>query len=129
MPSDNPHKPNDSTPDAPRPPMLSYHQPDRLRLPIGVQAFLGALFTIIVLSGLCIASGLLAANGHTRAVTNLTLLVCFGLTFMLAYLLARRFGLTFERRGWALGIYIGMGLAGLFWGYCGVLLHALSGPH
>ena len=30
-----------------------------------------------------------------------------------------------DERGWAIGIYIGLGLGGLFWGCCGFVAHSI----
>jgi hypothetical protein len=96
---------------------------------IGVQAFLGALVTLIIIVAIVVALGLFSLNMQN----NIALFMMFGLAAVIILVVAVRAARTQhrypDRRGWGIGIYIGLGLGALFWGYCGIGMYSLNHMH
>jgi hypothetical protein len=108
-------------PDPPR--TLSYATPEKQSLPIGVQAFLGTVSTLGTMVLLVIVFGFLsmAFQDKRSAVTFLIMMAI--LPAVLCITFASRMKRNPRHRGWVIGIYVGLGLSGLLWGYCGYFLH------
>ena len=97
-------------------------------LPMAVQALLGTLATVGIMIGMCFF--ILGMSTAFVELGNRGFLILVGivsLTFVaIGLLLARRLRRNPAVRGWAIGIYIGMGLSALFWGACGLLIVSLT---
>ncbi len=106
------------------PSFLSYATPERGRLPTGVQAFLGAVFTLVLIVGVVIVAGFLMAGANGKGMVKVILAVTGAIILMISLSIAIPLKQDPRRRGWAIGIYIGLGLGCLFWGYCGLLMLA-----
>ncbi len=126
---DEPH--DQPPPLPPQPPtVLMYHQPERPPLPIGVQALLGVIVSVPTLFVIaCLLIGMASAmsstpNGTIVGVSACGLIALGVLGGVLYY--ARQLRKSERSKGWALGIYIGLGLTALFWGSCGLILYSLS---
>jgi len=119
----------------PLPPQVLYcQQPVQPALPIGVQALLGCLATApAVFVIVCLLIGMDASLTGSSDAANIAIVsatIIFGLGILAAILYwARRLRKNELRRGWAIGIYIGLGLSALFWGTCGLILVSLSGAN
>ena len=121
---------SDPTPPIPpaRPPTLSYQTPGKRDLPIGVQVTLGCILTVTVLGGLCFGSGYLSITVDRRAMGLTILSASAAIVFTVSFHYARLMRMDERRRGWAIGVYIGMGLAGLLWGFCALVVDLASHP-
>jgi hypothetical protein len=117
-------------PDPPQQPLpLSYGRPPAIS--IAGQAVLGTLATTAAIVGMGFGAaftvGMAASLGNAGFFAMIAI-VCV-ISVGAGVLLARRFRRNPSTRGWAIGIYIGMGLAALFWGSCGMILYSLSNVH
>ena len=119
-----PPLPPDQPPQQPVP--LSYGRPPAIS--IGGQAVLGTLATLAAVFVICFAAAFLvgmAASVGNGAIYTVIGVVCVA-TIGTGLLLARKYRRNPNSRGWAIGIYIGMGLAALFWGTCAMILASLG---
>lgn len=122
------HQPPPIPPIEPPKTVLSHQRPPAM--PMGVQALLGVVIsvpTLFVIACLLIGGAASLSGTTTGTVVGvggcgLIALVVLGVTLYYARELRHE-----ERtRGWAIGIYIGLGLTALFWGTCGLILASLS---
>ena len=106
---------------------LDYERPPHGRIPIGAQATIGAVVTTVVLSAAGFGIGwtamMVAAN---NLLPLLVIVLGGGATIFVTVAVARRQQLDPSRRGWAIGTYIGLGLAVLINGLCFVSLTGIG---
>ncbi|CAN5575019.1 hypothetical protein BH10PLA1_BH10PLA1_15720 [soil metagenome] len=120
-----PLKPAAATP-PPLPPVVPYEPMPQDGLPIGVQALLGTLATCPVVFVLVIVVVMTVSNFPSQS-TAMWVGASLGLVFLIiALFIAHALRRDERRRGWAIGIYIGLGLSALFWGTCAMILANLS---
>ena len=124
LPPTPPHDPN------PPHEVLPYRVPPPMGLPVGVQALLGTIATGAgaVVSTIVFAF-LIGMTSDSKPLCTVMTIVCVavGLGELVAVIrLAIRLRRTETKRGWAIGIWIGLGLYALFWGTCGLLLYNLE---
>ena len=123
-------------PDPNRPQPLQYHDGSRrgYAIPTVWQALIGTIMTAVVVVGggfvvaifaAVVASEAKAGDSMFFIVAGVGSLIFLGA----ALLLARRLRRSELYRGWAIGIYIGMGLGALFWGTCAMMLANLGNMH
>lgn len=123
-------------PDPNRPQPLQYHDGQRrgYAIPTVWQALLGTIGTgvLVVGGGFLIAIVALVAVSESKGGDSMFFIVAGvgSLIFLVAaLLLARRLRRSELYKGWAIGMYIGMGLGALFWGTCAVMLASLGNMH
>lgn len=115
----------------PQPPaVLMYQRPEARPIPIGVQALLGVVVSVPTLFVIaCLLIGGAASLSNSTAGTIVGVggcgLIGLGVLGGVIYY-ARQLRKNERSKGWALGIYIGLGLTALFWGSCGLILYSLS---
>jgi hypothetical protein len=122
-------------PDPNRPQPLQYHDPTPrgYAIPTVWQALLGTIGTAVVVVGggflIALAAGFLVSmmGGDSAFFIVCGVLSLVGLGGLL--LLARRLRRSDLYRGWAIGIYIGLGLGALFWGTCALMIAAMVSGH
>ena len=94
------------------------------------QAVFGTIITgpvLVVATCFVLGFGSAFANTNTSTYVLLSIGVVLAIAALVTILIfARRLRKSERSRGWAIGIYIGLGLFGLFWGTCGLLLYSLS---
>lgn len=109
-------------------PVLPYAHRQYQPLPVGLQAILGTLATIAIMAMSVVAGGFLSLFGHAAGDGGMftVLGVCAAIMLYLGIRKARSVGVDADSRGWVIGIYLGLGIGMLLWGYCGVFLFSLN---
>jgi hypothetical protein len=105
---------------------LAYGRPPSIS--IGGQAELGTVATVAPIVGISFVAAFavgMASEIGNGAIYMILGVVCVA-TVGTGVLLARKYRRDPNTRGWAIGIYIGMGLAALFWGTCAMILVSLT---
>jgi len=115
--------------DPDKPSVLPYSPPPEGSLPIGVQALLGAILTLLSIAAVVFGAGMVAMVISNDVWRWIALGWAAAYISFKAFRVARNQRDYFNRRGWEIGIYIGLGLGALLWGWCGIFLHALNHMH
>ncbi|CAN5575104.1 hypothetical protein BH10PLA1_BH10PLA1_15750 [soil metagenome] len=112
--------------DPDKPSVIPYAKPPAGSLPIGVQAFLGALVTLLVIALFVFVGGFVAMMITSDLWRAIALGVAAVIVSAIGLRKARNQRDYFNRRGWEIGIYIGLGLGALLWGWCGIFIYSFN---
>jgi hypothetical protein len=109
--------------------ILPYANPENQPMSIGLQAAISAIVTVLCIAIAVVAGGFLAipasvvgGDGGMFAMLTIGLL----LTIFIGMRKARRLTVDLDSRGWVIGIYIGIGIGALLWGYCSIFLFRIN---
>ena len=103
-----------------------YKPPYRQGLAIGVNAVMGAIITIMLIGCGVFAAGFAAMTMQSNADSYAVLAVAGMIIVATTIFIASRFHRIPNKRGWAIGIYIGLGIGCLLLGLCGFAMDGLK---
>jgi hypothetical protein len=90
------------------------------------QVVTGCLITIVLLGGLCFVAGFTHVMADYSGTAEGVFLYFAAAAVGVPVWIAHRCRRNEFKRGWGVGIYLGLGLVSLFWGYCGIVLYSGS---
>jgi len=112
--------------------ILPYASPDNQPLPIGLQAVISAVVTVLCVAIAVVGGGFLSIPASVVGGDGGMFVMLFAgllVTILIGMRKARRLSVDLDSRGWVIGIYIGIGIGASLWGYCGTFLYRINHLH